>query len=420
MINTIHVNKFKSILNEEISLGRINVIIGENGSGKSNFLESLAMLSAAISQKTDNEYLANRGVRVTAPQLMQSGFDDYSSLEIKLQAELNFEKHSYVLSHDGKAYSSWKVEESSEDNRALKELFKMANYVASETQKIDAALTEVESISDSDKAKKMLLELDLRKRIKEIAKAQEILQSFTNSQDEALRKIKSLIPESKSLNYFKDFTIYSPENSALRDFNSHDSSLPLGVNGQGLFKLLNVMKNENPNKFHEIIDYMNVFIWFDSFDLTEQSNEEGNKFHIKDKFIHDKILDQRSINEGFLFVLFYITLIISDQTPNAFAIDNIDTSLNPKLCIKLIKDITSLSKKHNKQIFLSTHNPAILDGLDLNDSEQKLIVCSRSKDGHTKFKSFTPSERLITKDGAPIKLSDALMRGYIGGLPKRF
>lgn len=75
MIQTIHIKNFKSIQDLNLDIGRFNVIIGENGSGKTNFLEAIAMAAAASNNKLDHEFLASRGIRVTEPQLMRSGFD---------------------------------------------------------------------------------------------------------------------------------------------------------------------------------------------------------------------------------------------------------------------------------------------------------------------------------------------------------
>lgn len=117
-------------------------------------------------------------------------------------------------------------------------------------------------------------------------------------------------------------------------------------------------------------------------------------------------------------MLFYIALMVSDDTPKIFAIDNIDASLNPKLCTKLITIIAELAEQFDKQVFLTTHNPAILDGLDLNDSNQKLFVVSRAKSGNTRAKTIEADNLPVDSDGEPMRLSEALLRGYLGGLPK--
>ena len=115
-----------------------------------------------------------------------------------------------------------------------------------------------------------------------------------------------------------------------------------------------------------------------------------------------------------------MALIVSDNTPKIFAIDNIDTSLNPKLCRKLMEVITVLSKKYGKQIILTTHNPSILDGLDLKDDTNKLFVVSRDYDGQTILKKINKDKNFKEADGEAMKFSEAFLRGYIGGLPKGF
>ena len=42
MIRKLSIDGFKSLAKVELELGRVNVLIGENGAGKSNLLEALA------------------------------------------------------------------------------------------------------------------------------------------------------------------------------------------------------------------------------------------------------------------------------------------------------------------------------------------------------------------------------------------
>jgi AAA15 family ATPase/GTPase len=116
--------------------------------------------------------------------------------------------------------------------------------------------------------------------------------------------------------------------------------------------------------------------------------------------------------------MFYFALFVSDDTPKFFAIDNIENALNPKLCTRLIQELVELAKKYDKQVIFTTHNPAILDGLDLHDDEQRLFVVYRNIDGHTKAKRVYAHEPLDDDD--PVPLSEAFMNGYIGGLPNNF
>ena len=74
MIRKVRVENYKSIANLTLDLGRLTVLIGANGSGKSNILEAIALASAAAQDKLDNEFLISRGIRVTETRFMRSAF----------------------------------------------------------------------------------------------------------------------------------------------------------------------------------------------------------------------------------------------------------------------------------------------------------------------------------------------------------
>ena len=74
MITKISVTNFKSIERLELELGHVNVFVGANGSGKSNLLEAIGVLSAAADGKVTDQTLLQRGVRPGVPQLYKSAF----------------------------------------------------------------------------------------------------------------------------------------------------------------------------------------------------------------------------------------------------------------------------------------------------------------------------------------------------------
>jgi len=200
----------------------------------------------------------------------------------------------------------------------------------------------------------------------------------------------------------------------------------LGTKGEGLFKLLTVLNlDEHKAKLNEIKEHLQLLDWFTDFEIPTGLFTGERRIQISDRHLPEDLAyhDQRSANEGFLFLLFYFALFvcdetISDDTPKFFAIDNIETSLNPKLCWRLIKELVGLAKKYDKQVIVTTHNPGILDGLNLNDDEQRLVVVYRDNVGHTQTKRVFKPKPLAGEE--PVRLSEAFLRGYVGGLPKNF
>ena len=387
----------------DLSLGRLNIFIGENGAGKSNILEAIALASAAESRKLDNEFLASRGIRVTDPKLMRSAFDRKNStipITISAVAE-NGTKYIYKLRNDNKSYSEWRnlSEVRPPSDLSVKLL---TDYLSSlDDAKRSALLDEMKSILE----RSLLEDFDAPKTI-----------------GKAPPRIFSIKVESDGFrpapnNDIADFIIYSPENSALRMFEREGQILPLGVNGEGLLKLLSVMgKASHSEELEKVKDALRLINWFEDFTVVGTGSRA--KLKIVDQYLDPLIkgFDHRSANEGFLFVTFYLALFASQLTPKFFAVDNVDASLNPKLCERMIKTLNKLAIESGKQAILTTHNPAALDGIDLTDDEQRLFIVSRSRDGETRARRFNKKP----VSAKPARLSEMFMSGALGGLPKSF
>lgn len=401
MIRELQINNYKSLHNLTLEVGRFNVFIGENGCGKSNLLEAIALVAAAVADKLDNEFLGSRGVRVTEPQLMRSAFSD-ESLQQPIGFRVGFENvgelEKYTLQNDNQPYAKW--------TRLEDDLSKITKRWMPIIEKEITKQVPIYAVED-DTAKRWILNFTTK--------------FFDGNKDDAKNYLEHYANVVNKENELKTFIIYSPENTALRNFYKEGHIEPLGINGEGLLKLLKVIQNKSPEQRQEIHASLQLFDWYAKLEIPGSGLLESHKDYIT---ITDRYLslafDQRSANEGFLFVLFYIALMVSDDTPKIFAIDNIDTSLNPKLCTKLIKELVRLAKKYDKQVFVTTHNPAILDGIDLGDDEQRLLVVSRNKQGHTRFKRITLEDKPRSSTNEELKLSEAFLRGYLGGLPKGF
>ena len=78
---------FKSLARQTIELGRLNVLIGANGSGKTALLEAMGLLGAAVSGRVDAGELMRRGVRPSAPQAFMTALGKAPARKIRLEAE---------------------------------------------------------------------------------------------------------------------------------------------------------------------------------------------------------------------------------------------------------------------------------------------------------------------------------------------
>lgn len=363
MIKSVTIHNFKSITNLTLPLTRVNVLIGANGSGKSNILEALAMVPDTEGSATLSG-LRLRGMRLARPDLMVSSFYGMTSKE-----EIRFD---YVLDNNHHVLLTAKPE----NEKDIYTPWKFSSAVSGNV-------------------------------------------SRNFDQEDFLGLLK----------YINKYTIYSPNVDALRGLTMDSNVYPIGLHGEGLDVFLSQLEK---TEIIDVIHCINKYIDWVGDVIVEKSGEslkmEGYKLgrsksnlYFTDKFMQKKnmILSAENANEGALVLLFQLALLASKRTPNFFAIDNIDTALNPRLCRELIKEVTNFALKNNKQVVVTTQNPAVLDGMDLNSENQSLNVVSRNDEGRTVIKQIR-TKRNSLDSTSTMKLSEMWTNGLLGGLPENF
>jgi hypothetical protein len=397
MLRKIRIQNYKSILDDTLELGRLNVFIGENGCGKTNILEALAMTAQALAGDLTADALSNRGIRLARPSLTLSAF---TGLTPPTAIEITIGEWSEAIRivSKGKKHSL--------SNDPWKVVSRLAAFVQAKRR-----LTELAATLESNEENRGALVDWLNRSF--------LTEEVAFKMNEA--EVEALADELDS------FAIYAVHSPALRGFQSDSKRVPLGIYGEGLDTAIAALDEAQRA---ELAERAGCISWFKKLDLDEDDRLKLQGFklgrstsalYFMDKFMpaENNVFSAENANEGILHVLFYLTLFLSKQTPKIFAIDNIESALNPQLCRELIKELAQLAAQGDKQAFITTHNPAILDGLNLHDDEQRLFVVSRDDEGHT----VTDRIRLKpeTAAGEPrFKLSELWMRGMIGGLPERF
>ena len=362
MIETITVKNFKSITDMTLSLGNVNVFIGANGSGKSNILEAIAMVAAERSAQIEVNSMIQKGIRIAKPDLMISSFygqPSTNTINVNISGTEG-ERIKYAVTNltPEDIYSTWNAPWSTGARRG----------------------NIKEAVKKTDKLKE----------------------------------------------YLSKYLIYSLSINALRGLTSDSLQYPLGLNGEGLDVLLNNIPKEEIMQIKESAkDYISWIedIFFDNEEIYKMQGyklgRSKSNLYFRDKFMQKKnnLFSAENANEGALELLFYLTLFISRKTPDFFAIDNIENGLNPRLCRFLMKKICELAVKNGKQVLITTHNPAILDGLNLNDGSQRLYVVTRNDEGKTQAKRIQTKEQTGEQR---MMLSEMWMKGLIGGVPYNF
>lgn len=442
MVTKFRIQNYKSILDDTIELGKVNVLIGENGCGKSNILEAFAMFDAGMKEEVEPDDLYNRGVRVVLPRLTLPQFNEQIEEKVILEQRRNTDIEgfrSYYLTFTPSVINNipakWEIE-----NDLVNEIDNIYNEIELDSKKLDKAMSSSKRITqviidevnqltakieiEDEHEKKILLTESRVKLHAELDKILEERELLVDDFQKAIDKADSFVEIHTLLENISNFLIYDLNTKALRGIFNESKKKPVGINGEGLDILISSFNEEELaqlKKYNYLIGWLEDF-FLDPKDICKFDGMKMGKstslLYFKDKFMVEKnnVFSAENANEDILHVLFYLSILISKRTPEFFGIDNIETALNPHLCRHLMKEMSELAIENEKQIVVTTHNPAILDGLDLTNDDIRLFEIYRGDKGDTK------TRRIQFKKGVEkkYKLSEMWMKGMLGAISQNF
>jgi predicted ATPase len=394
MIRTLAVERFKSLVTLKIELGRVNVFIGANGSGKSNLLEAVGVLGAAAFGRVEDETLLRRGVRPGVPRLYKAAFPMQSRVPHILFG---------ATAETGARYevTLWNPLE----NPSPAWRFKTEKLLRSDR---DAVVTR----STTTTAK--------------------------HNQEQGLAALETVnLPPGDSalamMDQLRAYSIYCPNTPSLRGLTQDSYARdPVGLAGGRLPEaveelLLAGKKNdalgEVLEEVGELIDWAQGFSAEPSLDVPLSPSAARSRLVIQfvDRFMAKgrNKLTGYDASEGALYILFCAVLALHPKAPKCLAVDNIDQALNPRLARRLMARLCSWTGRMNgdRQWLLTAHNPAILDGIPLDDPEIRLFTVDRDSNGHTVVRRIDLVAALSKRPSEEWTLSRMWMNGLLGGVP---
>jgi AAA15 family ATPase/GTPase len=391
-LKKIHIKGFKSIVDQEFEPGQVNILIGANGSGKTVLLEAIGMLSAALNGRVDNSALQGRGVRLGTPQLYKSAFKTIEAQSINLsfnwQDQPNNDKleYSVTLENSNQSPSAW-------------------HY-------------QTENVHWNDKL--IMQHLGVRHGIG----FESIYNKIKNNQlQDFLEAIKS-------------YAIYSPTTPGLRDLVTDispiETDFPVSFFGNRLAEAIEDIVDLENEKYGnlDLDDVLDLLDWTDNIAIGLPNAEILSPvvprlqkvIRFTDRFMseNNNILTAYDASEGCLYILFMLTIAMHPQAPRLFAVENFDQALNPRLA-RATADLfcqAIFANPHQPTAFLTTHNPLVLDGIDIRDERVRLFAIDRDLNGYTTINRVTITEELLEKGKQGLALSDLWVMGLLGGVPR--
>jgi predicted ATPase len=222
------------------------------------------------------------------------------------------------------------------------------------------------------------------------------------------------------------YSLYSPDTPILRGW-ARDPQIrePIGLSGGRLVEAAAELLKDKESRSQLSDEFRSGIEWFGNFGISESALREGrHTILFKDRFFrtdnsHNYSLRPNDVSEGVLYMLFLAVLCLHPDSPRLFAVDNADHGLNPLLAKHLIKTMCDwiTNRQPARQIFLTTHNPLVLDGLPLGDDRIRLFTVDRDNKGKSQIQRFVITDQHRQMASKGWTLSRMWVNGLIGGVP---
>ena len=391
------IERFKSLESVEIDVGRVNVFVGANGAGKSNLLEAMGVIGAAAAGRIDDQALLRRGVRPGVPRIYKSAFPSSTKdPSIRLTAESEDGKSRYFIGivNQGKVPRPyWEFQhESLEDD---------GKVIASRGPTRGRARIHGQPIRDERSASLAV-------------QARASLQTSERTRD--------------LLTLLDDYAIFAPVTPVLRGIAPDTAPrVPVGLFGGALPEAVESLSSDPKRRLRRIA--LDLMDWAEDFTVGPPSKSfiassvptMRRVILFRDAFMKktDQTLSGYDASEGALYVLYLLCLAMHPQAPRCFALDNFDQALNPAAARELARTFTLEVLEHDRQVFLTTHNPVVLDGLPLGDQRVRLFRVERRHDGRSEVKQIPVKNiEALKRTNGPSAVSRLWTEGRLGGLPR--
>ena len=368
MIHKITLENFFSFKEKtEIELNpNVNVLVGINGSGKSNFIRAIKLLhDSVIGAGFENVFLKDWG-----------GFDSVANFNTKqadfIKIKYEFDKNAIKRAVNNQGYDFGKnpIYEIT-IHRSGGTSYYLEEYIYQEPNKreniepfIYLQMKNGEGVISTKEGEKQRVHFQKYpyKRNGISFKTEELVLRQISDPNRyfPLYTLKSAIEETVVYNYF-DTTL----NSKIRQPKDFETKEKLLANGENLTQILNRLKNNHTleyNEVQELIKKINphfIEISFNFFgSLLYLTFEEKNL---------SKTVGVRHISDGSLRYLLLLTIFLNPENGQLLCIDEPEIGLHPDMTNTIAKLITNASFKNNTQIIIATHSALLLNSFDLED-----------------------------------------------------
>lgn len=357
MIKEIRLKNWKSFKNVTFKPEGINILIGANASGKTNFLEALELMQKLGRNASEQEIKKIRGgQRFFKNMNIENSLEEKTLLECVIKnKKILEEKYPQHLKTDECIYEIF------ESNKEIKD-------------KVENDIVKVSEIGTYPK------EIEINEKITIKVYLEEILKEITKKEE--LSKITILDPIPRE--------IRENTKDTYNNFIEKDCS--------NLINYISNLPNEERKKIEkELLKYIKQLLDHDiealSFSKIGEM-EESSQLYLEEN-VNGKTVKLHSdiISDGTLRFIAIIGVLLLQPSGSILAIEEVDNGIAPSKTKLLLDIINDISYEREIDVILTTHNTALMNYLS-KELFDYIFFVYRDKKGNSQIQRIADIPRI--------------------------
>jgi len=374
MLTSIRIQNFRSIRDASVKLGQVNLFIGPNNSGKSNFLKGIEFASKSIeghkiTQTEFDQIITRTSIRARTPEPNHPGLKKIQDIQLDAEFQsispLVIPHNTVIIRRNGDV-----------------DTHHSHNFATEET------LTEFKNTVE-----------------------QSAMEDFSGDAPIRLKRI------------LYNALVYKPDPARFTTTDSIEFAEKFESGGQNITNFLFNLSQNHKETFAKLEKDFEDCVG--SLSRVATPANPLIKGQLKLKFFDNQGNSYwvEEVSEGVLYFLALLCIVHQPTPPKLLLIEEPERGIHPRRIREVLDFIFELAYLRDIQIIITSHSPYVVD--QFADISECISVFDR-KDGETIIRNAADiinetNEELIEKGHKPIRYTDALgeywVSGFIGGVP---
>jgi energy-coupling factor transporter ATP-binding protein EcfA2 len=381
VITEIQIEGFKSLEKVHLKLGKLNLFVGANGSGKSNFFDALRVLQG-VGYGFDVDEVLNGKPKSAGSEVWdgirggsaQAGFRPkgegpdkpicFSVIDRTFEAQPAF--YSLCISPDGGLVCSERLIIGSVN--AFEELLPVV-FKSDESITHLAGAVSIERFNA--KAREPLVQYYQQKT------------SLSREQKEALAVLLRRVSNAQRL---------EPSLTLLRDYSQSKAALRMGEKGENFAALIKEILSRN--ELHAAyLGWLRQLTPIELDDVVILQGALGEPLFALEE--RGRVAPAQVLSDGTLRFAALAAAFFQPDMPDILTIEEIENGIHPTRLRLLVELLKSQSGGDGPQVFSTTHSPVVLAWLDESDYETTFFCKRDEETGASIIKPLSEIPRLV-------------------------